>query len=355
VHASVAATSALAHYDEIMSQQMISLYEQALTECAELAAHAQRVETARSIALAAWQRQEDAAHAQALAEEADIRRHRDNTFRAITDGFVINLDILAVEMASWHGADDAMALLTMKRREDNANAQGYLEGHAARALQNAAMRVNVLAASRHQEDDVHAKAFASEADKSNRREATLRASQLQYMAQLGFTSSNKFFAWVAECDASRDGAVAETSNRTPALAERASADDKEAAGRTQNLTAANMATTVFVEDTQRKEMAGAAHHRAVAECDTALVLPTSGDNTSAPTVMLLATPMAVLSSPPCPTSYVGAVLSNIEGGAHATPLVVAPSPQPSAEPRSSAADGQPQTVRCRAQPCCRTG
>ncbi len=41
-----AATSALAHYDEIISQQMISLYEQALTECAKLAAHAQRVETA---------------------------------------------------------------------------------------------------------------------------------------------------------------------------------------------------------------------------------------------------------------------------------------------------------------------
>jgi hypothetical protein len=114
VRASDAASSALAHYEEIMSQQMISLYKQALAECAELAAHAQRVETTQSIALAEWQRQEDAAHAQALAEEADIRCRRDNTIRAITDGFAINLDILAVEMASWHGTGDVMALFAMK-------------------------------------------------------------------------------------------------------------------------------------------------------------------------------------------------------------------------------------------------
>jgi hypothetical protein len=148
VCASDDATSALAHYEEIMSQLMISLHEQALAECAELAAHAQRVETARSVALAAWQCQEDAAHAQALAEEADIRRHRDDTFRAITNKFAINLDILAVKMASWHGAEDVMVLLTMKRREDDANAQGYLDGRAAMALQKAATRANVLAASR---------------------------------------------------------------------------------------------------------------------------------------------------------------------------------------------------------------
>jgi hypothetical protein len=107
VHMSDAATSALAHYNKIISQRMISLYKQALTKCAELAAHAQQVETAQSVALAAWQRQEDAAHAQALAEEADIQRHCDDTFPAITNGFAMDLDILTVEMASWHGADDA--------------------------------------------------------------------------------------------------------------------------------------------------------------------------------------------------------------------------------------------------------
>jgi hypothetical protein len=95
-------------------------------------------------------------------------------------------------MASWHGTDDAMALLAMKRREDNTNAQGYLEGRAAKALQNAAARVNMLAASRHQKDDAHAKAFAAKADKRTRWEATLCATQLEYMAQLGFTSSNVF-------------------------------------------------------------------------------------------------------------------------------------------------------------------
>jgi hypothetical protein len=225
VRASDAATSALAHYNEIISQQMISLYEQALAKCAELAAHAQWVETARSVALAAWQRQEDAAHAQALAKEADIQRHCIDTFCTITDGFTIDLDILAVEMASWHGADDAMALLVMKRREDGANVQGYLDGRAARALQNAATRGKVLAASRHQKDNAHAKAFASKADKRTRRETALRATQLQYVAQLGFMSSSEFFAWVVECDASRDGAVAEVPNRTPALAEKLLAEE----------------------------------------------------------------------------------------------------------------------------------
>jgi hypothetical protein len=104
--------------------------------------------------------------------------------------------------------------------EDNTNAQGYLDGRAAMAPQKAAMRANVLAASRWQEDDAYAKAFVSATDKRNHRETTLHANQLRYMAQLGFTSSSKFFAWVAECDASWHGAVAEAPNHTPALAEK---------------------------------------------------------------------------------------------------------------------------------------
>jgi hypothetical protein len=67
VRASDAATSALAHYDEIISQR---IFNQALAECAKLAAHAQWAMTALSITMATWQRQEDAAHAQALAEKA---------------------------------------------------------------------------------------------------------------------------------------------------------------------------------------------------------------------------------------------------------------------------------------------
>jgi hypothetical protein len=226
VHASDAATSALAHYDEIISQWMISLYKQALSKCAELAAHTQRVETARSVALAAWQHQEDAVHVQALAKEAEIRCHHDNTFRAITNRFAINLDILPVEMASWHGAENAMALLAMKCCKDDANAQGYLDGHAARALQNAAAHMNVLAVSRCQEDNAHAKAFVSEANKRTRWETTLCATQLQYVAQLGFTFSSEFFAWIAECNASQDGVVAEAPNHTPALAEKLLAKER---------------------------------------------------------------------------------------------------------------------------------
>ncbi len=86
--------------------------------------------------------------------------------------------------------------------------------------------MNVLATSSCQEDDTQAKAFASKADKRICRETTLRATQLQYVAQLGFTSSSKFFAWVAECDASRDSAVVEAPNRTPVLAEKALAEEQ---------------------------------------------------------------------------------------------------------------------------------
>ncbi len=46
------------------------------------------------------------------------------------------------------------------------------------------------------------------------------------MAQLGFTSSSEFFAWVAECDASRDSAVAEAPNCTPSLAKKLLAEER---------------------------------------------------------------------------------------------------------------------------------
>jgi hypothetical protein len=73
VRATDAATSTLAHYDEIISQW---IFDQALAECAELAAHAQRAMTALSLAMAAWQHQEDAAHTQALAEKALAKEQR---------------------------------------------------------------------------------------------------------------------------------------------------------------------------------------------------------------------------------------------------------------------------------------
>ncbi len=180
----------------------------------------------------------------------------------ITDGFAINLNILAVEMASWHGADDAMVLLAMKPHEDDANAQGYLDGRAAMALQNAAACVNMLAASRRQEDDAHAKAFASKADKRTCRETTLRTTQLQYVAQLGFTSSSEFFAWEAECDASWDGAVAEAPNRTPALAEKALTEEQRRhKTATQEKALADEANERHQAAAREKTLADEAHER----------------------------------------------------------------------------------------------
>ena len=78
--ASYVATFALACYNEVVSHMMISVHDAALAACADIAAHAQRVETARSAALAAWHRQEDAVHTQALAEEADMRRRHDDNY-----------------------------------------------------------------------------------------------------------------------------------------------------------------------------------------------------------------------------------------------------------------------------------
>ncbi len=163
-------------------------------------------------------------------------------------------------MASWHGVDNAVALLAMKCRKDDANAQGYLDGCAARALQNAAARVNVLATPRCQEDDVHAKAFASKADKMTRRETTLRATQLQYVAQLSFTSSSEFFAWVAECNASQDGAVAEAPNRTPVLAKKVLAEEQRChETATQEKALANEANEQRQAAAQEKALADEAH------------------------------------------------------------------------------------------------
>jgi hypothetical protein len=73
VRASDAATSALAHYNEIISQW---IFDQALAKCARLAAHAQWEMTTLSVAMAAWQRQEDAAHAPALAKKALVEERR---------------------------------------------------------------------------------------------------------------------------------------------------------------------------------------------------------------------------------------------------------------------------------------
>ncbi len=42
-----------------------------------------------------------------------MQRLYDDTLHMITDGFAINLANLAVEVASWDGANKAMALLAM--------------------------------------------------------------------------------------------------------------------------------------------------------------------------------------------------------------------------------------------------
>jgi hypothetical protein len=61
-------------------------------------------------------------------------------------------------------------------------------------------------------------------------------------------------------------------------------------------------------------------------------------------------PVAMLSTPPCPMTYVGTVLSTMGGSTHATSLALALPAIP-----SPTVDGQLRTVRQRARPRCCTG
>jgi hypothetical protein len=141
------------------------------------------------------------------------------------------------------------------------------------------------------------------------------------------------------------------------LAERTSANDKEADGRTRALPPTDMTAKAIGdgEDTQCLVTDDATPRQVVAERNTPGMLPTSDDTSSSPELTPAATLTKSLSSSPRPTTYVGAALSNMGERAHVTPLAVAPSPQSLAEPHPSAADGHLGMVRCHARPRRRTG
>jgi hypothetical protein len=103
----------------------------------------------------------------------------------------------------------------------------------------------------------------------------------------GLSLTNEHYCW-------------ESVEGTLAFAVKASANNEEVAIYTQDLTAANMAMTVFVVDTRCQEMAGAAQPWAVAKHSTVLVLLPSDNKASAPTMPPLAPPMAASSSSPLP-------------------------------------------------------
>ena len=139
------------------------------------------------------------------------------------------------------------------------------------------------------------------------------------------------------------------------LAERTSTNDKEADGRTRALPPTDTTATANGEDTQRPVTDDATPRRVMAKSNTPGMWTTSDDTSSSPELTTAATLTETLSSSPRPTTYVGAVLSNMGERAHVTPLAVAPSPQSSAEPHPSAADGHLGMVRCRTRPRRRTG
>jgi hypothetical protein len=90
--ASYVATYALAQYDAVVLDRAIQILQARLAQDAKNAEHTQRTQTARSAALAEWQRQEDDALATALAKEADMQCRHDDDLRMITDGFMIDLE-----------------------------------------------------------------------------------------------------------------------------------------------------------------------------------------------------------------------------------------------------------------------
>jgi hypothetical protein len=76
----------------------------------------------------------------------------------------------------------------------------------------------------------------------------------------------------------------------------------------------------------------------------------AGSDAGAPPTTTLPHPLAMLSAPPHPMTYVGAVLSTMGGSTRAMSLALAPLSLP-----SPTAGGQLQTVPQCTQPRCRTG
>jgi hypothetical protein len=120
---------------------------------------------------------------------------------------------------------------------------------------------------------------------------------------------------------------------------------KEATGRVRDSTATNMAAMFSIVDTRCQEMAGPAQYRAVAKIGTLPVLPPLGKKALALMMPPLATPMAVSSSPSCPTHMCGHGPFHHGGSPHATPLIVTPLHCPSTRVKDPL-----QKARCCARP-----
>jgi hypothetical protein len=303
VPASDVTTIVLARFNAIINERMISMNRQFLAQSAKLTLQAQWVETAQSTTLATWQHQEDAAHAQALAEEADMQHHHDDTLSMITEGFPINLSNLAVEVASWDGTDEAMALLAMVQCNNAVNTQPFhkeLAATAAKAPQKAAVRATALAVSRSQEDDMHTQALTTAAAKRGRSEARNRTNMQKHAHLLGFGSYDDYIAWRAGCKALADDEVG-APKQASSLGEKTSVTDMESAGHPRDSPPGDMTATAFSKETRHPVTDDTTPRRAVAKRNTQGVFPTSGDNPSAPGMMPLAPPTAVSSTPPRPT------------------------------------------------------
>jgi hypothetical protein len=188
----------------------------------------------------------------------------------------------------------------------------------------------VLAALRRQEDKACTQAFASATTKQGHWEATICTSLTQYEKYLAEydTCSSAYNA----SKASQDTTAVEVAECAEALAKLASANRRcrKLAECAAVLVEAALVEAALAEYNAQKRVSWDTVAVEAAEHATAL----------APTMPPSASPMAVLSFPPCPTSYVDAVLSNMGGTPHATPLAVTPLALP-----SPTADGLFRTVR----------
>ena len=265
---------------------------------------------------------------------------------------MIELESLGIMVHS-PGQDDVSATFEMKRLEDVATMRRFHDDTAvvrtAQAQRQGNARVTALATLRCREDAVHTQAFTSVAATTSHWVAATQKALLCYERSWG-----KCAAWASVQKVQWDGAQTAAPG-TPALAERTSANNKEADGRTRDLPPTDMTAKALGEDTKCPVTDDTTPRQVVAKRNTQGMLPTLGDTASSPELTPAATFTAMSSSSPWPTTYVGVVLSNMGERAHATPLVVAPSPQSSAEPQPSAANGHFGMVRRRACPRCRNG
>ena len=365
--ASYVAAYGMAQFNGVILDRAVQLLQARLSHLAEHDELIQRVETARSAALAKWRRQEDAAIAMALAEEDAMHRRFCETLRLITEDAYIKLDSLVLPSSNL--TDDASALLATKHDADVAVTQRHNDEVATNftrdALRRAEARATALAASRRQEDDTRHQAFTSAATTRRNSVAAIQKALSAYERARGDYDAWEIVErarWLAHTDPPRTAAplnaiatVVDTSSATST----ATADMAIGSATLECAPIPAAPTPIANSD----DAAGGAIAKAVAlaierpwvDCAlraTPLDATTNVDKLDADQQETSPLPSEEASPSPRPTSYLSAVLSTAPFGG---------SPAARTLPQATTSTARPSTpvdhvaVARRARPRRRTG